>query len=113
MAALLPHANDTIELKVEDKKLMPYIQGKKIELPADRVNYIKSNVPSHVMLADTTSDNFLTTIVDDSINLMIIRSIKIDAAGEIIKEYRAMKDEIKADADTREQRMQAEFEKNH
>lgn len=36
---------------------------------------------------------------------------EIDAAGEIIKEYRAMKDEIKADADTREARMQAEFEK--
>ena len=36
---------------------------------------------------------------------------EIDAAGEIIKEYRAMKDEIKADADTREQRMQTEFEK--
>ena len=36
------------------------------------------------MLADTTSDNFLTTIVDDSINLMIIRSTKIDAAGENI-----------------------------
>lgn len=36
---------------------------------------------------------------------------EIDAAGEIIKEYRAMKDEIKVDADAREQRMQAEFEK--
>ena len=36
---------------------------------------------------------------------------EIDAAGEIIKEYRDMKDEIKKDADEREARMQAEFEK--
>lgn len=36
---------------------------------------------------------------------------EIDAAGEIIKEYRDMKDEIKKDADIREARMQAEFEK--
>lgn len=84
MAALLPHANDTIELKVEDKKLMPFIEGKKIELPADRVNYIKANVPSHVVVSDTTSDKFLTTAIDESTNLMIIRSIKIDAAGENI-----------------------------
>ena len=34
-----------------------------------------------------------------------------DAAGEIIQEYRDMKNEIKADADEREKRMQAEFEK--
>lgn len=36
---------------------------------------------------------------------------EIDAASEIIKEYRDMKDEIKKDADEREARMQAEFEK--
>ena len=35
---------------------------------------------------------------------------EIDASGEIIKEYRAMKDEIKADADNREKRMQEDFQ---
>ena len=35
---------------------------------------------------------------------------EIDAAGEIIKEYRDMKNEIKADADAREKRMQEDFQ---
>ena len=35
---------------------------------------------------------------------------EIDASGEIIKEYREMKNEIKADADERELRMKAAFQ---
>ena len=35
---------------------------------------------------------------------------EIDASGEIIKEYREMKNEIKADADNREKRMQEDFQ---
>ena len=35
---------------------------------------------------------------------------EIDAAAEIIKEYRDMKNEIKADADNREKRMQEDFQ---
>ena len=36
---------------------------------------------------------------------------EIDAAGEIIKEYRDMKNEIKTDADDREKRMKEDFQK--
>ena len=35
---------------------------------------------------------------------------EIDAAGEIIKEYRDMKNEIKTDADDREKRMKEDFQ---
>ncbi|MDD3063203.1 MAG: PglZ domain-containing protein [Massilibacteroides sp.] len=84
MSALLPHANDKLELKVDDKKLMPFIDGKKVETPSDRINHIKENIPSHIVVADITSDKFLAANVDSSTNLMIIRSTKIDSAGENI-----------------------------
>lgn len=84
MAALLPKANDRLELKAEDGKLMPCMDGKKIELPVDRISYIKENVPAHVTVEDIMSDKFLAANIDSSVNLMIIRSTKIDSAGENI-----------------------------
>jgi hypothetical protein len=85
MAALLPKAKDKLRLVVENEKLMPAIDGKIIETPSDRVNYIKENIPAHVHVMDITSDKLANAIVDDHVNLLIIRSTKIDTSGESIQ----------------------------
>ena len=82
MAALLPEAESKLELAVEDGKLQPYLEGKKVELPTDRINYIESKVPAHVKLMDVRSEDFLSANIAPDVNLLIIRSQSIDAAGE-------------------------------
>lgn len=97
MAALLPEAETKLELVVEDDKLQPYLEGKKVELPADRITYIESKVPAHVKLMDIKSEDFLSTNVPTDVNLLVIRSQSIDAAGENINSvgYAEMESEMR------------------
>lgn len=97
MAALLPEAETKLELVVEDGKLQPYLEGKKVELPADRISYIESKVPAHVKLMDVKSEDFLSANVPSDVNLLIIRSQSIDAAGENINSvgYAEMESEMR------------------
>ena len=84
MAALLPEAEAKLELIVESGKLQPCFEGKKVELPADRIAYIESKVPAHVKVMDVKSEKLSSADVSLDINLLIIRSQSIDAAGENI-----------------------------
>lgn len=97
MAALLPEAETKLELVVEEGKLRPYLEGKKVELPADRISYIESKVPAHVKLMDVKSEDFLSANVPSDVNLLIIRSQSIDAAGENINSvgYAEMESEMR------------------
>lgn len=97
MAALLPEAETKLELCVEDGKLQPYLEGKKVELPADRISYIEGKVSAHVKLMDVKSEDFLSANVPSDVNLLIIRSQSIDAAGENINSvgYAEMESEMR------------------
>lgn len=97
MAALLPEAESKLELCVENGKLQPYFDSKKVELPADRISYIKSKVPAHVKVMDVKSEDFLSADVPSDVNLLIIRSQSIDAAGENINSvgYAEMESEMR------------------
>ncbi len=97
MAALLPEAETKLELCVEDGKLQPYLEGKKVELPADRISYIESKVSAHVKVMDVKSEDFLSANVSSDVNLLIIRSQSIDAAGENINSigYAEMESEMR------------------
>ena len=86
MAALLPKADERMELKVDgNSKLQPVLDGKIIEIPTDRISYINENIPAHVKLQDVTSQEFASRNIEDDTNLLIIRSTKIDSAGENIQ----------------------------
>lgn len=97
MAALLPEAESALELVVEDGKLQPYLEGKKVELPADRVSYMESKVPAYVKLMDVKSEDFLSANVLSDVNLLLIRSQSIDAAGENLNSvgYAEMESEMR------------------
>lgn len=97
MAALLPEAEAKLELCVEDGKLQPYLEGKKVELPADRLSYIQNKIPAHVKSMDVKSEDFLSTTIPSDVNLLIIRSQSIDAAGENINSvgYAEMESEMR------------------
>ena len=85
MAALLPDAQSSLSLNVIDGKLQPVMDGKVIEMPTDRINYIKEHTAAHVNLQDFTSTDFNAASVNEDTNLIIIRSTKIDTSGESIQ----------------------------
>ena len=97
MAALLPDAESKLQLAVEEGKLQPYLEGKKVDLPTDRISYIESKVPAHVKLMDVRSEDFLSANVTSDVNLLIIRSQSIDAAGENLNSvgYSEMESEMR------------------
>lgn len=82
MAALLPGAKESLELKPIDGKLQPYIKGKLTALPEDRVNRIREALGNNVKVYDTLLEGFKSSDVGDDVDLLIIRSVKIDSACE-------------------------------
>ena len=85
MAALLPNAEEKMKLDVVNDKLQATFNGKIVELPADRINYIKENVPTHVKVQDIPNAQFIEGEIENDTNLLIIRSVKIDTSGESIQ----------------------------
>lgn len=80
MAALLPKAKDATVLKEVDGKLQPFLDGKQITLPDDRIAYIRQNVTVNV--ADATIENYRSLTLSNDVHLLVVRSTQIDSAGE-------------------------------
>lgn len=96
MAALLPKADQLMELKTVDGKLVPMFGEEVIVNPDDRVNYIKKNVSCKVY--ESQIDQFDTLDVPADARLLVIRSFAIDQAGENnnAKGFQLMAAEVKS-----------------
>lgn len=81
MAALLPDAIEHLELKPVDDKLMPFIDNKLTDTPDKRIERIREAL-GNVKIEDVLLDNFNIARVSPDTQLLIVRSVKIDSAGE-------------------------------
>lgn len=81
MAALLPDAIARLELKPVEGKLMPFIDNKLTDTPDKRIERIRESV-GNVVVEDVLLDNFNADRIGNDTQLLVIRSIKIDSAGE-------------------------------
>lgn len=82
MAALLPEAETSLELKTVDGKLQPFIGGKIIDSPEKRVEAVREAVGDSVKVKDTLLENFVPSEITSDVQLLIIRSFRIDGACE-------------------------------
>ena len=96
MAALLPKADQLMELKTVDGKLVPMFGDEAIVNPDDRVNYIKKNLSCKVY--ESQIDHFDASDVPADARLLVIRSFAIDQAGENnnVKGFQLMAAEVKS-----------------
>lgn len=81
MAALLPEAEEKLELKVDDGKLMPYLNGNLTATPDQRIDRIREAV-GNIVVQDIALDNFNSQRINNDTQLLVVRSVKIDSAGE-------------------------------
>lgn len=81
MAALLPDAIARLELKPVEGKLMPFIDNKLTDTPDKRIERIRESL-GNVVVEDVLLDNFNADRIANDTRLLVIRSIKIDSAGE-------------------------------
>lgn len=82
MAALLPDAESTLALKAVDGKLQPFLKNKLTDIPERRIEYIKSFVGESVKVYDVLLENFNPQDITSDVQLLIVRSNKIDGACE-------------------------------
>ncbi len=80
MGALLPKADEMMELNTIDGKLMPVFDGVPIINPDDRISFIKDNIK--VKVYDSPIRSFDVSNVPTDTRLLIIRSVDIDTSGE-------------------------------
>jgi hypothetical protein len=81
MAALLPEAHKSLELKVKGKSLEPYLKGRHIKGPQDRIEYIKNDCNYGDRAQLTTLDELLSSEIPDK-DLLVVTTTEIDTAGE-------------------------------
>lgn len=98
MAALMPEANGNIELITEGDNLLPYIKGKKVEMPSDRLDYLRSHYGDRCYMIDL--DDLLTkkpTKWPETVDLLIVKTRDIDSIAEVkpVETYRMFPDIIK------------------
>lgn len=99
MAALMPNADENMNLVVRGSKLVPELDGQILNTPDDRLNYMKSQLPGKVIIdAPLESEGYREVEIPEDINLMVVRSLGIDGAGERFKSVGAsqMEQELKA-----------------
>lgn len=82
MAALLPDAENKMMLSIVDGHLQPVFDGEAIKIPDDRIAYIEKSTPSTVKVQDFNIKDFVPSKISSDTNLLIIRSVDIDASGE-------------------------------
>lgn len=82
MAALLPGSERSLELKSVEGRLQPFINGKIADIPEKRIETIRNAVGASVKVKDTLLENFIPSDIGDDIQLLVIRSNKIDGACE-------------------------------
>jgi hypothetical protein len=80
MAALLPSAENNLQLKTIDGKLLPLLENKVISVPKDRIGYIQKVLPYKVQ--DMLVTDFTPEKVEKSTKLLVLRSTEIDSLGE-------------------------------
>lgn len=71
---------DDIVLCQQDGRLEPMIDLEVVSTPADRINYLKKK--TQVEVQDIRLDEFDATAIEESIRLLVVRSLAIDSAGE-------------------------------
>lgn len=99
MAALMPNAKEKMKLVVKDNELVPELEGEILKTPEDRYNYIKSQLPGKVIIdAPLEGEGYRDIEIPENLNLMIVRSLGIDGAGEKFRSVGAvqMEQEMKA-----------------
>ena len=73
------HLEDIV-LCQQDGRLEPMIDLEVVSTPADRINYLKKK--TQVEVQDIRLDEFDATAIEESIRLLVVRSLAIDSAGE-------------------------------
>ena len=71
---------DDIVLCQQDGRLEPMIDLEVVSTPADRINYLKKK--TQVEVQDIRLGEFDATAIEESIRLLVVRSLAIDSAGE-------------------------------
>ncbi len=99
MAALMPNAGEKMKLVVRNNELVPELDGQVLKTPDERFNYIKSQLPGKVIIdAPLENEGYREVEIPENLNLMVVRSLGIDGAGERFKTVGAgqMEQEMKA-----------------
>lgn len=73
------HLNDII-VSEHAGKLQPFIDNDMIELPADRIEYLKKK--TGIEIQDIRLEDFDPTAINPTTRLLVVRSVGIDTAGE-------------------------------
>ena len=71
---------DNIVVCQKDGKLEPMIDLEVVSTPTDRINYLKKITQANIQ--DIRLEDFDATAIEDSTNLLVVRSLAIDSAGE-------------------------------
>ncbi|MBM4289136.1 MAG: PglZ domain-containing protein [Deltaproteobacteria bacterium] len=83
MAALMPGADGNIRLVNEGGNLVPYVSGKKVLVPTDRLDYLRGHYGDRVDMIDL--DQLITKKSlkwSDTVDLLLVRTTDIDLLGE-------------------------------
>lgn len=85
MAALLPGADENYKIKIEDKRLIPYINDFRILTPADRMQCLKRIYGDRCEVIDITEiPATKKLIIEKKVDLLVVKTGEIDTAGEKI-----------------------------
>lgn len=71
---------DDVSLVMDEGKLQPSVDGNLVVTPEDRIQYL--NDKTHAEVQDVRLEDFENTNINDSIQLLVVRSTGIDVAGE-------------------------------
>jgi len=83
MAALLPGAEESLYLRVQDKEIVPQVEGKDVVLPDDRFAHLQKTYGDRCAMADM--DDVLrgtTDAIDETVQLLLVKTREIDTFGE-------------------------------
>jgi hypothetical protein len=85
MAALLPETDGKLKLVREKGDLVPSINGKRVVVPAERVDYVRGlygDRVAAVSLEDLLKTKSRRPKMKDTVDLLLVKSTEIDTAGE-------------------------------
>lgn len=82
MAALLPESENKLELKVFNGTLEPVIGSDVISNPSQRIKKIKDFLGEAYKVEDSPVETFNPTIISKDVQLLVLRSTKIDTSCE-------------------------------
>jgi hypothetical protein len=83
MAALLPEADGKLRITKQNGELVPTLDGKRVRIPDERVEYVRSIYGDRVQAVDL--DDLLKTRkpkLKDTVELLLVKTTEIDEAGE-------------------------------